>query len=103
MTKRDPESPSGDESEPAPGSPLPAMDLSTFILSLATQGLIQMGMVADPATGSPGAPDPLMARQTIDTLEMLRAKTRGNLEDEEEKLFDSLLYELHMRFVEVDG
>ena len=41
-----------------------------------------------------------MAQQTIDTLEMLRDKTRGNLDDEERKLIDSLLYELRMRFVE---
>jgi len=41
-----------------------------------------------------------VAQQTIDTLEMLRDKTRGNLDDEERKLIDSLLYELRMRFVE---
>jgi hypothetical protein len=41
-----------------------------------------------------------VAKQTIDTLEMLRDKTRGNLDDEERNLIDSLLYELQMRFVE---
>ena len=46
-------------------------------------------------------PDPLVAKQTIDTLEMLREKTRGNLDDEERKLIESLLYELRMRFVEI--
>ena len=42
----------------------------------------------------------LLARQTIDTLEMLHEKTRGNLDAEESKLFEGLLYELRMHFVE---
>ena len=44
-------------------------------------------------------PDRLLASQTIDTLEMLSEKTRGNLEDEERELLQSLLYELRMQFV----
>ena len=60
-----------------------------------------MGLAPDPASGHKAEPDPLLARQTIDALEMLRAKTRGNLDADEEKLFDSLIYELRMRFVEI--
>ena len=82
---------------------LPKIDFSTFLLSLSTSVLYQLGLIADPLTGRKAEPDKMLARQTIDTIELLREKTRGNLEDEEEKLFDSLLYELHMRFVEVDG
>ena len=83
------------------GSELPAIDFSTFILSLSTTALYQMGLAADPATGQTATPDALLARQTIDTLEMLREKSRGNLDADEEKLFDSLVYELRMRFVEI--
>lgn len=82
-------------------SELPAIDLSTFVLSLGTSALYHMGVAPDPSTGSP-APDknlPL-AKQTIDTLAMLEVKTRGNRDDEEDKLLSSLLYELRMRFVE---
>ena len=57
-------------------------------------------MVADPSTGEKATADPLVARQTVDTLEMLREKTRGTLDEEERKLIESLLYELRMRFVE---
>lgn len=84
-------------------SDLPAIDFSTFVLSLSTTALYQLGLVADPTSGEKGAPDPLLARQTIDTLEMLRSKTRGNLDEEETKLLDSLLYELRMRLVEVES
>ncbi len=80
---------------------MPRVDFSTFVLSLGTTALYQMGVVAHPATGELAPPDALVAQQSIDTLEMLREKTLGNLEDEERKLIDSLLYELRMRFVEI--
>lgn len=80
---------------------MPKVDFSTFVLSLGTTALYQMGEMADPETRVIGAADPLIAQQTIDTLEMIREKTRGNLDEEERKLIDSLLYELRMRFVEL--
>jgi len=82
--------------------PLPRIDFASFALSLGTSALYHMGLVGDPETGKPVAEANLaLARQTIDTLEMLEAKTRGNLDAEEAKLLESLLYELRMRFVEV--
>jgi hypothetical protein len=80
---------------------MPKVDFSTFVLSLGTTALYQMGLVSDPASGETVEADPLVAQQTVDTLEMLREKTRGNLDEEERKLIDSLLYELRMRFVEI--
>ncbi|MBJ20066.1 MAG: DUF1844 domain-containing protein [bacterium] len=80
---------------------MPGVDFSTLVLSLGTTALYQMGAVPHPETGDAGGSDVLVAQQTIDTLEMLREKTRGNLDDEERKLIDSLLYELRMRFVEI--
>jgi len=80
---------------------LPQIDFSTFILSLSTSALYHLGLVDDPETGKRGAPDLPMASQTIDTLAVLQEKTRGNLDPEEERLLESLLYELRMRFVEV--
>jgi hypothetical protein len=41
------------------------------------------------------------ARDTIDILELLKAKTDGNLDTEEKQLMDSAVYELKMSFVEV--
>ena len=79
---------------------LPKVDFSTFVLSLGTTALYQLGLVADPSSGATAAADPLVAQQTIDTLEMIREKTLGNLDDEERKLIDSLLYELRIKFVE---
>lgn len=88
-------------SEQAEPVGLPRVDFSTFCLSLGTSALYHLGIVGDPETGArPTQPNLPVARQTIDTLEMLRDKTRGNLDDEEASMLDGLLYELHMRYVE---
>ena len=79
---------------------LPKIDFSSLVLSLGTTALFQMGAVQDLNTGQNQEMDILAVQQTIDTLEMLREKTVGNLTDEERKLIDSLLYEVRMRFVE---
>lgn len=80
---------------------LPQVDFSTFVLSLATAALYQLGAVPDAQTGATAEADPLVARQTLETLEMLREKTLGNLSDEERQLIDSLLYDLRLRFAEL--
>lgn len=80
---------------------LPKVDFSTLILSLGTTALYQMGFVPDPDSQEAAVPDPLVARQTIETLEMLREKTLGNLDEDERKLIDSLLYEIRSKFVEM--
>jgi Domain of unknown function (DUF1844) len=77
------------------------VDFSSFCISLGTSALYHLGVVGDPETGekAPAVSRPL-ARHTIGALEMLRDKTRGNLDDEERRMLESLLYELHMRYVE---
>lgn len=80
----------------------PPVDFSTFILSFASTALIQLGAAPHPDSGRIEAA-PELARETIDLLGMLREKTRGNLTDEETKLFDALLYDLRMKYVEATG
>lgn len=77
----------------------PPIDFSTFVLSLASTALIHLGVAPDPESGKPLTPAPDLARETIDLLELLREKTRGNLTDEEERFFERLLYDLRMQFV----
>jgi len=91
------------KSEGAPpeggGAALPQIDFSTFVLSLSTSAFYHLGLVPDPETGKPAEPNLALARQTIDTLEVLQVKTRGNLDAQEAHLLESLLYELRLRFV----
>jgi hypothetical protein len=87
------------EGEP-PRADLPKPEFGTFLLSLGTSAFYHMGLVQDPETGQPAEPNLPVARQTIDTLELLQEKTRGNLDDDESKLLQNLLTELRMRFID---
>jgi hypothetical protein len=78
--------------------PLPEMNFASFIISLSSSAFVHLGDMPDPATGEVKKNLPL-AKQTIDLLGLLREKTRNNLLEEEEKLFDHLLYDLRMRYV----
>ena len=78
----------------------PRVDFSSFCLSLASSALFHLGAVPHPDDGAVlEKPNLALARQTIDALEMLEAKTRGNLGDDEARLLEGLLYELRMHFV----
>lgn len=79
--------------------PLTEMTFSTFVIGLSTQALVLMGEIADPE-GLPGAADLVGAKQLVDILGMLQAKTRGNLDEAETALLDNALYDLRMKYVQ---
>jgi hypothetical protein len=76
------------------------IDFYTFLLSLGSSAFVHLGDAPHPETGKPGAPDLLVAKQTIDIIAMLREKTKGNLSGEEEKFLETLLTDLRIRFVQ---
>lgn len=78
----------------------PEIDFSSFVMSLATQALIQLGEMSPPS-GLDLPVDKVAAKQTIDILEMLRVKTEGNLEDAEDRLLEEILHNLRMSYVKV--
>lgn len=77
---------------------MPEVTFSTFILSLASSALVQLGEVPNPETGRMEQDLPL-ARHNIDVLDMLRQKTFRCLEEQERQLLDGILYELRMKYV----
>ena len=72
---------------------------TTFVLSLSTAALEQLGYGPEEAAQKP-AVNLCLARQTIDLLEMLESKTKGNLSEDEGRLLTSILYDLRIRFVQ---
>ncbi|MCS5622134.1 MAG: DUF1844 domain-containing protein, partial [Nitrospinaceae bacterium] len=74
------------------------IDFSTFIMSLTSSAFYHLGDIADPETGKTETNLPAV-QQTIDMLIMLKEKTQGNLNEEEGKLLEQLIYELQMKFV----
>lgn len=78
-----------------------ALTFSMFLQSLAQQALMQMGLIPWPHGQRELALD--QARDTIDIVELLKAKTTGNLDAQEQQLMDTVVYELKMSFVEVQN
>jgi hypothetical protein len=90
------------ENEPKQEAPtessFPDINFATFVFSLGTSAMFHFGDFPDPVTRKTER-NLEAAKQTIDILGILREKTKGNLNDEEDKLLESLLYELRMRYV----
>jgi len=79
---------------------LPSIDFATFVVSLSHSALMNLGEAAHPETSSVEVNLPL-AKQTIDLLGLLEEKTKGNLSGEEEGLLSQVLFDLRMRYVEI--
>jgi hypothetical protein len=78
---------------------LPKPDFAGFLISLGSSAFVHMGLLPDPESGQTRAPNLAIARQTIDMIELLEEKTRGNLSSDEATLLRNLLTDLRMRFV----
>lgn len=98
------------DSEPSPIPPSQApesqagtskevpMTFQALVFSLSTSALLQLGLAPNPASGKPEKDLPA-AKQTIDILEILQEKTKGNLTPEEAHLLEDCLYDLKMSYV----
>jgi hypothetical protein len=88
-----------DEGE-TPGGPefLPPLDFSSVVILLYFPALVQLGLVEDPATGKRHESLSL-AKRNIDLLDLLRDRTKGNLEDEEQKFLDGVLDQLKLAYL----
>ena len=71
---------------------------SFFVSTLALQASIFLGEVPNPATNKKEK-NLTQAKFIIDTLGVLKDKTRNNLDAEEEKLLENVLYQLRLSYV----
>ena len=72
---------------------------SALIITLSSSAWIGLGKITDPVSGEVKK-DLKTAKFGIDTLLMLRQKTSGNLDSDENKLLDSVVAELQANFAE---
>ena len=70
-----------------------------LVFSLAAGAMQQMGKTVSPVTGKIEK-DLEHAQMSIDMLDMLEAKTRGNLTDNESKLLKQIIGDLKLNYVE---
>jgi len=81
------------------GRELPPANFAAIVQSVWTQAMLYLGELA------PSGSEPMvnldMARHQFDLLGILEAKTKGNLDAEEQRLLDAALYETSSRFINV--
>ncbi len=89
------------ESEPESGpkvGPPPALGFMDLVNMLAGNALVALGDLPEPVSGK-RVEDLDSVQVMIAFLSMLQNKTKGNLEEREEKILGDLLYDLRMRFM----
>lgn len=79
---------------------IPEASFSNFILSLNAQALVFLGALPHPESNKIES-NILIAKHTINLLEILKEKTRGNLNQEEQNLLDEVLFRLRLIYVEI--
>jgi len=77
-------------------------NFANLIVYIGQMAAMAFGDMAD-ASGQRPDPNLEAAAMFIEMLGMLQEKTRGNLTAAESKILDDLLYDLRMRYVQLQG
>ena len=78
----------------------PPVTFSNFVFSLSSSAMMLMGEQLDPQQGRLPMNLP-QAKEIIDLLSMLEAKTHGNLTTDEQSVLTDMLYALRMKYVDL--
>lgn len=73
-----------------------------LVINLGSSAMVHLGKIVNPATKKTEV-NLEAAQASIDLLDMLEAKTRGNLDDDESRLLKATLADLKINFVETAG
>lgn len=79
---------------------LPAPSFLSLVNMLGVEAAMHLGLIQTPGE-EPLPVDTEAARHLLDMLGILQTKTRGNLTEEEDRLFENMLADLRMQFVAV--
>jgi len=74
------------------------MSFGLFIAGIMMESMMALGDLENPVTHKKEA-NLQNAKMLIDTLEMLKEKTKNNLSKDEDETMSSILYDLRMRYV----
>ena len=79
--------------------PSPAVTMEHVIQSIYISAVMAMGAATE--QGQKPRIDIVGARQSIDMLGVLQEKTKGNLDEKEQRMLQNALFELRMMFLEI--
>jgi len=83
-------------------APLPGGNFRLFTTRLSFQAMISLGLLENPLTKTRRV-DLDSARMLIEDLKMLRDKTCGNLEEDEEAQLEKSVHDLEFALAKVSG
>jgi len=81
----------------ATSSAAPPVTFSTFVISLAHSALAGMGQADSADAGHGGGAHGELAAHTLQLLDLLAEKTKGNLDGEEERLLEAVRTEIRSK------
>ncbi len=70
----------------------------SIVMRMATGAYLSLGLVEDPATGKKNK-DLEVSKYLIDSLIILREKTKGNLDKQEEGYLNNIIHDLELKFI----
>jgi hypothetical protein len=79
---------------------MPPASLEMLVTTLVTEAMHSLGQVPHPHTGEVVF-QPQQAKYLIDTINMLREKTKGNVTPDETELMEQILHQLRMAYVQL--
>ena len=85
-----------EEKNESPG--FPPLDFETLITEYSTTAMAYLGGMPDPETQEPIF-NLQLAKRMIDTIDLLKEKTKGNLSTPESNFLENTLYSLKMTYV----
>jgi len=81
---------------------MPPASLEMLVTTLATESLMALGQIPHPQSGEPIFA-PQQAKYLIDTIDMLKEKTKGNTTPQESHLLEEILHQLRLAYVQLAG
>lgn len=76
------------------------VDFTNYVTSLGFQAMIFLGEIPHPVSNQTEK-NLKQAKFLIDTMVLLRDKTKGNLTEQENAILEAAIYELQMKYVEI--
>jgi len=81
---------------------IPAATFQILVSTFATQAAVSLGQIDNPVTNKRETNLP-QAKFAIDLLDILAAKTKDNLDKEEDEFLKGMLYQLRMLFLDLSA
>jgi hypothetical protein len=78
---------------------LPPLEFGSLVFPFYTQAHIKLGLIEDPVTKAPSE-NLELGKRLIDLLDLLKDRTKGNLDEEEGKFLEACLSQLKFNYLQ---